>query len=88
MGVGKRRQKNCMAKRVSWVSTKSGSSEVDANSLGTPWAISGWSKKVHANFPDFAGLCCPLKSPKSVYFGVFLWSLSVAKKNIAILSTF
>ena len=61
-------KKNCMAKKVSWVSSKAGSSEVDANSLGTPQAISGWSKKMHANFPGFAGLCCPPKStPKCIW---------------------
>ena len=42
MGVGKRRQKLCVAKRVSWVSSRSGSSEVDANSLGMFRATSGW----------------------------------------------
>ena len=78
--MGKRRQKLCMAKKVSWVSSKSGSSKVDAKSLGTLQAISGWSKEVHANFPNFAGLHCPPKSPKSVFWCVPVESLCSEKE--------
>ena len=65
MGMGKRRQKLCVAKRVSGVSSKAGSSEVDASSLGMFRAISGWSKKVHPNFPGLLA-CVVLQCPQKV----------------------